>query len=391
MIQRPYLDYYTSAEIVPVHQDLSDFAAHVRRRKALYRLLGLPPLAFRGARLLEIGPGTGDNALATMTFDPISYMLLDGNPSSLFEVRNKVADGTLDPERCVVVEGDYLALPAESVVLSSQFDIVLAEGCVPFQLDPVAALKAVARLVSEIDGVLVVTTTDEVSMLSEICRRYMKPAIAHRSGGDPKKALDLSCIVFESHYANLPAASRPLSDWILDNILHPWTRDWALSMSSAIDALPDFDYLGSTPNYSTDWRWYKSFADPRESWSDVASRRWNDTLEFTLDWRSTPPLDGTSSGRIGADLGRLCREFGRLVDDAWRADSYDNVKEVDDKLMDVQELIKGHPGLSQTSQALDDFRASLSTLTSGDLNFPYRSFLTWWGRGMQYLSLTRGA
>ena len=51
--------------------------------------------------------------------------------------------------------------------------------------------------------------------------------------------------------------SRPLNDWILDNVLHPFVGK-LMSMHDAITALDDsFDVLGASPHFITDWRWYK--------------------------------------------------------------------------------------------------------------------------------------
>ena len=58
-----HLEYYTRHGINPVRYDLSDLQLHLDRRGSLYRTLGVTPLAVRGARVLEVAPGTGQNSL----------------------------------------------------------------------------------------------------------------------------------------------------------------------------------------------------------------------------------------------------------------------------------------------------------------------------------------
>ena len=58
-----HLEYYEEHSISPVHYRMEDVESHFGRRDSLYRTLGLPPVAFRGARVLEIAPGSGQNSL----------------------------------------------------------------------------------------------------------------------------------------------------------------------------------------------------------------------------------------------------------------------------------------------------------------------------------------
>ena len=87
MSERPYLDYYISNKIIPVRQDISQLESHLKRRSVLYHHLSIPPAAVRSQRVLEIGPGTGDNAIHTASLSPKAYVLVDGNPYSIAATR----------------------------------------------------------------------------------------------------------------------------------------------------------------------------------------------------------------------------------------------------------------------------------------------------------------
>ena len=63
-----FIEYYGEHNISPVHQDISDFEIHYGRRRKLYRQCGIPLQTFKNAKVLEVGPGSGYNTLATLKF-----------------------------------------------------------------------------------------------------------------------------------------------------------------------------------------------------------------------------------------------------------------------------------------------------------------------------------
>lgn len=66
MADNKFIEYYGNHEISPVKQDLSDLKAHCAKREKLYRQLGIPGIAFEGKKILEVGPGSGYNTLASI-------------------------------------------------------------------------------------------------------------------------------------------------------------------------------------------------------------------------------------------------------------------------------------------------------------------------------------
>lgn len=56
-MKNKFLSYYGENEISPVRQDISNYKLHCKRRKKLYRQLGIPLLAVRNSEVLEIGAG----------------------------------------------------------------------------------------------------------------------------------------------------------------------------------------------------------------------------------------------------------------------------------------------------------------------------------------------
>ena len=56
-----HLEYYKRHGISPVRYHAADLSEHLQRRESLYRVLGLPAVAFKGARVLEVG-GSNERA-----------------------------------------------------------------------------------------------------------------------------------------------------------------------------------------------------------------------------------------------------------------------------------------------------------------------------------------
>ena len=46
---------------------------------------------------------------------------------------SKIDVGQLDRDICTVLEGDFLGAPSQRLKGGRTFDIVLAEGCIPYQ------------------------------------------------------------------------------------------------------------------------------------------------------------------------------------------------------------------------------------------------------------------
>jgi hypothetical protein len=76
-----HLSYYIQHGISPVSYRTDDIGAHFDRRDSLYRSLGLPSVAFKGADVLEVAPGSGQNSLYIATCAPASLTLVEPNPA----------------------------------------------------------------------------------------------------------------------------------------------------------------------------------------------------------------------------------------------------------------------------------------------------------------------
>jgi len=239
---RPYLDFYGKNKIIPVSQDLSDLSIHLKRRSILYHFLHIPPALVRGRRVLEIGPGTGDNAIHTASLLPDTYTLVDGNPYSIASSRERIND----PRYCFrkvrnlqCIETDFLNYRDDR-----RYDLVLCEGVIPAQDDCRTFLRHAASYVDD-DGILVITTLSATSILADVCRRLVKPVLARKV--TQAKLFDELVAFFRPHLEALPGRSRMLGDWVMDNILQPWPETSIFTIEDALDTIDDeFDLYGTS-------------------------------------------------------------------------------------------------------------------------------------------------
>ncbi len=249
------LDFYQQHGISPVNQDVTDLPAHFARRAHLYRSLGIPPMAVRGARVLEIGPGSGDNALYTLSLKPREYLALEPNPAGAVAARARLGAGAAVVETRIEDYEPYRL-----------WDLVLCEGLLGLcGTDPKVLLEHVAKHVAP-GGVLVITCIDAISDHAEVLRRAMAQQMIDRTAPLADQVAILRP-VFAPHLATLKGMTRSVDDWIIDNLLNPASIGPTFSIPEACKALDGrFEVLGCSPRFLLDWRWYKD-ARPGNQWA----------------------------------------------------------------------------------------------------------------------------
>lgn len=366
---KSFLDAYKTYESVPTRQDISNLDAHLRRRDALYRTLGIVPAHLEGKQLLEFGPGSGENSIFLALLKPSRYTLVDGTESSirsLQEIRAKYYPHI----NAEMVHAEFLQF--QSV---EKYDAVFCEGAIPTQADPIPLLQHIASFVKP-GGVLVITTVDAVSFLSEAIRRFL----ARIYIGSPQ--LDISHVpklveFFKNDLDTLKGMSRKREDWVIDQIIHPWNGP-PFSMADAIATLgSDFSAHGTSPRFSSDWRWYKSIHQEDDGFSTALLASYKSEVHNFLDWRfSLPAADMDSNNNLLALSRRVydlefAMETGKKPFDSTPMISL--LKRIWDECPQLHEDTR--LSLEKAIQAI----SSKSPVEQCDL-------LGWWGRGQQYLS-----
>lgn len=373
---RPFLDYYGIHDISPVVQDISDLGRHFDRRASLYRSLGIPPLYVHGRDVIEFGPGSGFNSLYTQYLGPRRYLMVDANPRGVQDTRSLMVEMYRGLANVEVVQALI-----EEFESPERFDLVLAEGLVPFQLEPIRFIRRIARMTAK-RGVLVLTCADAPSIMGEIGRRLIGYKVAGVTAPASER-LELLTPLFTPHLATLGGMSRSVSDWIHDNILIPFVGK-TFGIDEAIAALDDgYDIYGTSPQFIVDLRWYKQLHGHIRRFNENASQSYFENMLNFLDYRVTVPAHDAELGRAICDR---CRCIYTTMQEIEASDGMRPSADAAPGIREVAILAERSP---RTASALVELANFLETDSLDDPNRHLGEFRSYFGRGMQYLSFLK--
>ena len=369
---RPFVDFYMKHGVIPTRQDISNLSRHLNRRSALYRSLGIIPSYVSGRSVLEFGPGSGHNAVHTLSLEPKRYILVDANQASLKSSRMLVSKYRKRTD-CRVVDCEI-----ESFATRERFDLVLCEGVVPTQINPAQFTRKVARMTKP-GGVVVITCMDPVSVLPEILRRYLAQQIAPDNLPFFERVKILRRY-FLPHMRTLKNMSRKPEDWVIDVLIHPWSGR-LFSMATAMKALEGQAIPhGSSPKFLSEWRWYKdihgaSTYDLKQLLEDYHSRVHN-FLDFRSKASSKKPSSNLPLIKLAGDI------YDRVYAVERKGKPYPRMK-ISQDVQQVARMVEAD--LPEAAQALREYAAQVKNLQVTKLS-PFRHFQKFWGRGQQYIS-----
>ena len=268
-------------------------------------------------------------------------------------------------------EVDFLEFESET-----KFDFVIAENVVPFQIEPSEFLLKLIDYVRP-GGLLIFNCVDGISMLSESLRRILcrkLNLIDSNLTASGERIGDF----FSADLGQLPGMNREKTDWAIDQMIHPFSGK-LISISESLNSLMSFArYLGSSPSFYTDWRWYKDTSFLNEEQNQPVIDSFTSLQHNLIDNRET------SVARSIIENNTL-NEISSKVFELSKVNTWDHALE---QQLDVyckailQNLSKEQ---TLTRQALNGFCTFLETSDGKDLT----AFRNWWGRSMQYVSVVR--
>jgi 2-polyprenyl-3-methyl-5-hydroxy-6-metoxy-1,4-benzoquinol methylase len=247
-----HLEYYKKFAISPVRYDLSDLGAHFDRRSSLYRQLGLPEVAIRGCRVLEVAPGSGHNSLFLAQARPASLDLVEPNPAGIADIR-----ATYSQYDAPCTEPTLHEKTLQDFEPDGLYDLVLCEnwlGALPDERELIKKLASMASL----GGALVMTIVPHSGFMPNVLRKLMADKIAAPDMDFDAKT-ELFVKAFGPHLATIASMTRSHVDWVRDCMINPHYLNVALPLDTVLaDIGADMELLGSSPTFNTDWRWFKS-------------------------------------------------------------------------------------------------------------------------------------
>lgn len=276
---KTHLEFYRQHQIAPVRYDLNDIDAHLERRSSLYFKLGLPPLAFRASRVLEVAAGLGHNSLYLAHMLPAKLVLLEPNAVAIEDI-HAVYRTFQKPHTSPEVITSML----EEYDPCDKFDIVLCENWLGTSEHELSLLQKLSTLVAS-QGVLVVTTVSPIGFVPNLLRRFLAAYAAPMQDSFEKRT-DALVQIFGPHLATLKAMTRNQMDWVHDNMINPAYFGLCLSIPKVIEKLGNrFEVIGSSPSIAEDWRWFKGLHGAHRQFNQhFLSEYWSKAHNF-LDYR----------------------------------------------------------------------------------------------------------
>ena len=379
------VEFYDANSIIPVHQGGS-LGEQQRARRILYHQLGLTNVAFSGSRVLEIGPGTGQNAIHLSETGISELVLLEPSREGY-----RCCELLREQSRfgCEVT---VINLPVEKLEVGEygQFDIVICEGLIGSSgyEDPKELIDRISCLVRS-GGSLILSAEDEVGYLSEFLRRMW----AHIVLGENGRAATLNSQIealhpyFEGHLEAFSGSyKRKAQDWIADVILSPALDRPLVSLETLLGILErQFWLISTAPRMCAELTYYKvAAAESTEFENSSAIKAYRENIHNFLDYRIEPIA---LSSELRDKVERYCRNIVELVRQPEEDLTYWTDKVIS-LLERLEQLLPQH--FSQLKVSLREWVAILEAESVTVEEFSRKRYLAgWYGRCQTYIHFTK--
>jgi 2-polyprenyl-3-methyl-5-hydroxy-6-metoxy-1,4-benzoquinol methylase len=372
MTTRPFLDFYEKLKFAPTETLELEKRRNLKILKdLLYNDLGVPAITLKGLDILEIGPGSGENIERILEHDPKFLTILDGSKSVLQNIKKKIDFNK--------TEHDLILADVREFSSEKKYDLVIAEGIIPLQYEPAKIFKNISNLLTS-NGILIVTTFDEFSGFSEVCRRFLAKKIFTDLNYSPELLKKITNFFLED-FRSLPGMTRDPAHWVLDSIFNPWAGE-LFSVNDAIEARKqELLFVSSSPKFFQDFRWYKNLdkLDTEKNNNFVVDFYSRSCINFFDQRYIVKPIDIHAYSALSKLLKKF---FYQVRAEVLNQDNY-SVEEFNtflSEILEFEELF--HFGTTQSLKSL------LLWTESNEVDH-LAEFRKLWGRGQQYVSFVR--
>jgi 2-polyprenyl-3-methyl-5-hydroxy-6-metoxy-1,4-benzoquinol methylase len=383
--RQTHLEYYREHQIAPVRYDLSNIDAHLERRFSLYIKLGLPPLCFADASVLEVAAGTGHNSVYLAQLLPSKLVLLEPNEVAINYIRN-----TYQAFEKPHTTPDIICETLEVFSPTKPFDIVICENWLGTSAHETTLLAKLANSVEK-NGIMVLTTVSPIGFVPNLLRRLLSLYLAPDNKSFAERT-EILTSAFSSHLKTLTHMTRNHIDWVQDNMLNPAYFTLCLSIPMVIEQLgQQFLAYGSLPTLSEDWRWFKGLhGDHSQSNLHFLNQYWQKAHNF-LDYREATFADNTDNNHK-LEMTALALLDAVATHENWHLTKNTAaitlapvIKALDDFIVSVPpQFVNAIAGLQEVRHMLEE-PASIQINTVKAMS----CFAGLFGRETAYLSLTR--
>lgn len=379
-----HLAYYLKHGLSPTRYDTRDLAAHLQRRESLYRSLGLPPIAFKDARVLEVAAGTGQNSVYVACCRPAMLTLLEPNPVAREQLTNTYA-GLQLPHTKPQVEATMF----QDFAARQPYDIVICENWLGHLPGDRALVHKLGTVVAP-GGALVMTVIPMTGFVANVVRKITADLAVESS--DPFEVKSQQLVeAFARHLSTIKGMTRSPASWVHDCMLNPHFLNVVMPLDVILAELgDDLTLLGTNPVFHVDWRWFKTLHGNERRFNETMAESFVRNAHNFIDYQHTfAPRD--------PDENRVLQDAARAVHAAALA-AEKQIEITDGENVDRQDLLSA---LSRFVACVNKFDTGLGgafaeaasllakpTLSVRDVAGMQR-FASVFGRETIYTSLTR--
>lgn len=382
MPETSHLEYYLKHSISPVNYNFSTLEDHFDRRSSLYHQLGLPPISFANAKVLEVAPGSGLNSLYIAATKPKSLDLVEPNPTGVKDIKCLYEKTTIDKTLPTIHE-----VKLENYQTESKFDVVICENWLGHQQHELKLMEKVGDLVSH-NGTVVLTFTPISGFSPNIIRKLLANKIIKTQDTFEQKT-DLLLNAFSPHLETMHGMTRSHKDWVHDCLLNPHYLNVYLSLENIIEILGHKMQIMSTcPRFTSDWRWFKGLFGEQKDFNKNHLKTLDQNILNFIDYRYEFSLCTESL------LKPLNKSFNELLEKSLIAEKKMQVEGNLD-FSDVAKIVFNiHQHLMQKAPELSHgFLEASNLLAKNDLVWrdvaAMKSFNQIFGRETVYVSLNK--
>ncbi|HTX02978.1 MAG TPA: methyltransferase domain-containing protein [Candidatus Acidoferrales bacterium] len=295
-------EYYRDREMLPTFAGFEDEAQLTRyeamRARVLRDRLCLPPQVFAGARVLDYGPDTGEDALVFARWGA-RLSLVEPNELAHPTIRSYFERFGLASSIEKLVKADVLTYTD-----ARPYDVVVAEGFI-YTVQPTRAwLEAFRRRLSS-DGIFLVGYYERFGAFVELCLKALHAAFRRMSGMEP---VESARRLYEAKWNSIPH-TRKFESWVFDVLENPFVRaGYFIEASSLLReaAGAGFDLYASFPVYRDPLTmgWHKAPIDPQRALEQSTAHIERSALSFLVGKKLylAGAQDAQKTSAIASDL-----------------------------------------------------------------------------------------
>lgn len=293
------LDYYLKHGISPVCYLAKDLSKHLDRRQSLYNMLGLSGMLFRNAKVLEIAAGSGQNSLYVSAQQPSRFVIVEPNPVALKQIE-KTYRNFSTPHTCP----EIIPVKLENYPPNELFDIVICEGWLGSSSHERSLVSTLADRVAP-GGMLILTALSISGWLSNLIRYCLVQKLLMNKPVDYDSRVTLVQKALSPHLETISGMTRRHEDWVKDNMVNPTYLDQGLTLEMILHEISarGFTVFGASPDFITEWRWFKQLYDSNARTNENALECYERNSHNFLDYRRI--FDGRSLA-LNRQLNPLC-------------------------------------------------------------------------------------